>query len=125
MAIQFEDTVIGSYERLFPVQSRNSQSEEKGATAATGIDGVSWKTVLGYLWVVSWFWFSLGWGGDANLKSGLFTIRPAKISIVGPLLRQYEETVRWPINDSGMERGVCLPWEFNNTSYQQEILDLI
>ena len=94
MAIQVEDAVIGSYERLFPAASRNSQSEGKGDTAAMEIDGVFWKTVLGYLWVVSWFWFSLGWGGDANLKSGLFTIRAAKLSIVGPLLRQYEKTVR-------------------------------
>ena len=101
MAIQCEDAVIGGYERIFekglPGRRRNLEKEEErrtmgekkkgGGEVEMVNDGVPWKVLLGYIWVICWFWFSLGWGGDANLKSGLFTIKAAKISIVRPLLR--------------------------------------
>ena len=102
MAIQFEDAVIGSYERLFPTQSSSSSSSsssschhayqskgngKRGDTADVEISGVTWKTILGYIWVIGWFCFSLGWAGDASLKSGLYTIQAAKFSIIRPLLK--------------------------------------
>ena len=88
MGIQLEDTVIGIYNRIFPSRTRETNANEK--KHGLDMDIPLWKTLVGYTWVICWFWFSLGWGGDANLKSGLSTINPIKWSIAGPLLDWYE-----------------------------------
>ena len=93
MGIHFEDTVIGIYDRVFPsnVRSVNTEEKKRDGLEAEVDNTPSWKTLVGYTWLICWFWFSLGWGGDANLKSGLATINPIKLSIVGPLVDWYQQ----------------------------------
>ncbi|KAI9699100.1 MAG: hypothetical protein M1836_003289 [Candelina mexicana] len=47
------------------------------------------RRILGYAWVISWFWFSLGWGGDAYLKSGILGVNDVPVPFAGKLLRYW------------------------------------
>ena len=89
LAIHVEDIIIGTYSRLLP--SDNPNAKRKEDKDGSDMKAPLWKILVGYTWVTCWFWFSLGWGGDANLKSGLATISPIKLSIVRPLVDWYEQ----------------------------------
>ena len=70
MAIQFEDTVLAICRRVRKTPASENQI---------------FGRVFGYLWVISWFWFSLGWGGDALLKSNMMRVSDVPVPVVGVL----------------------------------------
>lgn len=74
MGIHFEDTVLAAYRRLRHMPASKNQT---------------FGRVFGYLWVISWFWFSLGWGGDALLKSGIMGVNDVPMPIAGKLLSKF------------------------------------
>ncbi|KAI9769733.1 MAG: hypothetical protein M1835_006662 [Candelina submexicana] len=83
MGIHLEDIFFGICDRL----GGFFFSEKK--TALSLQDYRFLRRGFGYVWVVSWFWFSLGWGGDAYLKSGILGVNDVPVPFVGRLLRYW------------------------------------
>lgn len=78
MGIHFEDTVLAICRRLRPRETPVSKTSQVFGRA------------FGYLWVISWFWFSLGqWGGDALLKSGIMGVNDVPVPIAGKVLSMF------------------------------------
>ena len=77
IGIHFEDIVLGICDRLrYPKQAFAKNHK------------TFWR-IFGYLWVISWFWFSLGWGGDAYLKSGIMGLNDVPMPFAGKLLQSF------------------------------------
>ena len=75
IGIQCEDVIIAVYENIgFP----KFLSPEMRKPL---------RNWCGYLWVISWFWFTLGWGGDAYLKSGIMFVNDVPLPIAGKVLK--------------------------------------
>ena len=75
LGIHFEDMALVVFGRLrFSVKAYIGSCE-------------SFYRIVGYLWVISWFWLTLGWGGDAYLKSGIMGVNDVPIPIAEKTLR--------------------------------------
>ena len=83
MGIHLEDIIISVYESL--TRSNSESGKIKSEDMYQPASAV-WKTTVGYLWVVCWFWFSLGWGADAILKSGMGNVNDVQIPFVDSFL---------------------------------------
>ncbi|KAI9743462.1 MAG: hypothetical protein M1818_002774 [Claussenomyces sp. TS43310] len=79
IGIHFEDIVIAIYKHVAKESSDVGSPKTRGTKASS----VAGKTFVGYVWVVCWFWFSLGWGGDAYLKAGIGNVNDAPYPFVG------------------------------------------
>ncbi|KAI1863933.1 uncharacterized protein JN550_009212 [Neoarthrinium moseri] len=90
-AIQFEDLVKFVYKHLIRMPKKRSDSHDpkgKGDTSEpleTSV-GVTWTKIISHMWVICWVWFSMGWAGDALLKSGVARLTPLPVPIVERVL---------------------------------------
>ena len=68
-AIHFEDMMINIYKR-------------SGGTNEPKV----WKSLLGYLWVIGWIWFTCCWGATAYLRMGMTGVNEVLYPIMGILI---------------------------------------
>ena len=81
-AIHFEDFIIWTYKRM------------TGETENRDGKPMLWQTIVGYVWVTSWWYFVLGWTMAAVLQLGIAKLDPLPFSILRPVTAFVERNLR-------------------------------
>ena len=78
-AIHFEDLVVWAYNKALGYEDlKDKSSHERVRT---------WQTIVGYLWVYTWWYWIDPWTMDPMIRLGVTATNPLAFSIIKPILR--------------------------------------
>ena len=99
-AIHLEDCVIWCYKQA----TRTTDEEDKNGVASGGRDPAAWQKVVGYIWVIFFWYHVVPWPANAVLRFGMVKDSPVPFSILEPLLGLVE-------NNLGEEKLSLAGWK--------------
>ena len=89
-AIQFEDFVIWCYKRVVAKTERKVGDEEPKEQE---IKVMAWHKVVGYIWVLGWWYSIMHWPADAMLRFGVVKANPLPFSVLNPIVTWVENAM--------------------------------
>ena len=97
-AIQFEDLVIWCYKHIVGKMEGKVGDEEQKRLE---MKAMTWHKMVGYAWVLGWWYYIMPWPVDAVLRFGVVKATPLPFSVLNPIVTWAENSMA----RSGLIRG--------------------